>query len=77
MRKIRMVCGILSIMLIIIGIIGGLREMGIYSAPFDQFQYVIGSVIGMLAYVAGVWVLYGIGAGVRVIVLRQRNHRPV
>ena len=70
-----MVCGILSIMLIAIGIIGGLREMGIYPAPFDQFQYVIGSVLGMLAYVAGVWVLYGIGAGVRVIVLRQKYRR--
>ena len=71
-----MVCGILSIMLITIGIIGGLREMGIYSTPFDQFQYVIGSVLGMLAYVAGVWVLYGIGAGIRLIVIRRKQHRP-
>ena len=77
MKRIRLVCLILSIMLVVIGIVGGLREMGIYSTPFNQFKYVIGSIIGMLVYTAGVWVLYGVAAGVRAIVLRQRNHRPV
>ena len=63
-------------MLVTIGIVGGLREMGIYSTPFNQFKYVIGNVIGMLVYTAGVWVLYGVAAGIRFIV-RQKNHRPV
>jgi len=71
-----MVCGILSIMLIVIGIVGGLREMGIYSTPLNQFKYVIGSIIGMLVYVAGVWVVYGVAAGIRFIV-QKRNRRPV
>lgn len=75
MNRIRLVCLLLSLMLVVIGIVGGLREMGIYANPVDQLKYVVGSIIGMLIYVAGVWVLYGIGAGIRFIVLRQR-HRP-
>jgi len=63
-------------MLIVIGIVGGLREMGIYSTPLNQFKYVIGSIIGMLVYVAGVWVVYGVAAGIRFIV-QKRNRRPV
>ena len=76
MKRIRLVCLILSIMLVMIGIVGGLREMGIYSTPLNQFKYVIGSIIGMLVYVVGVWVVYGVAAGIRFIV-RQKNHRPV
>ena len=72
MKRIRLVCYILSIILVVIGIVGGLREMGIYTTPLNQFKYVIGSIIGMLAYVAGVWVLYGVIAGVRFIVQRRR-----
>jgi len=78
MKSIRVVCGILSVMLVVAGMVAGLHKMAdLYSNPMDQLKYVLGSMIGMLAYVAGVWVLYGIVAGIRLIVIRHRQqHQP-
>jgi len=78
MKSIRVVCGIISVMLIVVGMVAGLHEMtDLYSNPVHQLKYVLGSMIGMLAYVAGIWVLYGIVAGIRLIVIRHRQqHQP-
>ena len=76
MRNIRIVCWILSVILIAVGFVAGLHEMSDeYERVADQLQYALGSTLAMLLYVAGVWALYGIAAGIRLIVLRQRQHR--
>jgi len=76
MRSLRVVFGILSLMLILAGLVVGLHEMGdVYTKIGDQLRYAMGSTIAMLVYVAGIWTLYGIIAGIRLIVLQRRHHR--
>ena len=59
MNGVRVFLGWLSVTLVVIGLVAGLREMGIYTAPVDQMEYVLGSMIGMLVYVAMIWMIYG------------------
>ena len=59
MNGVRVFLGWLSVTRVVSGLVAGLREMGIYTAPVDQMEYVLGSMIGMLVYVAMIWMIYG------------------
>ena len=65
MNRLRIFLCWLSVILVAIGLVAGLREMTWYYTELaDQMEYVLGSVIGMLAYVVMLWGIYGVTAAI-------------
>ena len=59
----RVFCGWISAILVVVGLVAGLHEMTeLYTCPLDQMMYTLGSMIGMMVYAAGVWMIYGLVA---------------
>ena len=62
MSGFRVFLGWISVILVAVGLVAGLHEMTwYYTDPVDQMEYVLGSMIGMLVYVAMIWGIYGFG----------------
>lgn len=73
MYGLRILCGWLSVLLVAAGFAVGLHEaFDIYRNPGDQLEYTLGSMIGMLAYVAIVWAFYGLVAVLKKLIERKR-----